>query len=122
MRRDRDSNPGRICILNGFRDRPVQPLRHLSTNYNKNNEQNIGFKIKKDRSINLSFCGEGGIRTHGTLRYTRFPSVRNRPLCHLSGFYLFNLNFLFKNKCLHALSPGQPGCAIVHTATSQNIC
>ncbi len=29
-RRDRDSNPGKACTLNGFRDRPVRPLRHLS--------------------------------------------------------------------------------------------
>jgi hypothetical protein len=28
--------------------------------------------------------GESGIRTHGTLRYTRFPSVRLKPLGHLS--------------------------------------
>ncbi len=29
--------------------------------------------------------GESGIRTHGTLPYTRFPSVRLQPLGHLSG-------------------------------------
>ncbi len=29
-RRGRDSNPGWGCPHNGFRDRPVQPLRHLS--------------------------------------------------------------------------------------------
>src|SRR4051812_25073759 len=28
--------------------------------------------------------GEGGVRTHGTLRYTRFPVVHLRPLGHLS--------------------------------------
>lgn len=28
--------------------------------------------------------GWGGIRTPGTLRYTRFPGVHNRPLCHPS--------------------------------------
>ena len=33
----------------------------------------------------LAHGGEGGIRTPGTFRFTRFPSVRNRPLCHLSG-------------------------------------
>ena len=27
---------------------------------------------------------EGGVRTPETLRFTRFPSVRIRPLCHLS--------------------------------------
>ena len=30
MRRDRDSNPGCSCPHNGFRDRPIQPLWHLS--------------------------------------------------------------------------------------------
>ena len=29
--RDRDSNPGYLCRYNGFRIRPVRPLRHLST-------------------------------------------------------------------------------------------
>ncbi len=31
--------------------------------------------------------GESGIRTHGTFRYTRFPSVRLKPLGHLSGSF-----------------------------------
>ena len=30
LRRDRDSNPGYSCPYNGFRDRPIQPLWHLS--------------------------------------------------------------------------------------------
>ena len=29
----RDSNPRKTCILNGFQDRRVQPLRHLSLSY-----------------------------------------------------------------------------------------
>jgi uncharacterized protein len=29
-RRGRDSNPRNACALNGFRDRPDRPLRHLS--------------------------------------------------------------------------------------------
>ena len=32
--------------------------------------------------------GESGIRTHGRLPYTRFPSVRLRPLGHLSSHLL----------------------------------
>ena len=32
----------------------------------------------------VRWSGEGGIRTHGTLPYTRFPSVRLKPLGHLS--------------------------------------
>ena len=37
------------------------------------------------------FGGEGGIRTPGTLRHTRFRVGHIRPLCHLSsknGLYL----------------------------------
>ncbi len=30
QRKDRDSNPGTPKGVNGFRDRPVRPLRHLS--------------------------------------------------------------------------------------------
>ena len=30
QRRDRDSNPGTSKLVNGFRDRPDRPLRHLS--------------------------------------------------------------------------------------------
>ena len=33
--------------------------------------------------------GESGIRTHGTFQYTRFPSVRLKPLGHLSGSFLW---------------------------------
>ena len=30
QRRGRDSNPGTSKLVNGFRDRPDRPLRHLS--------------------------------------------------------------------------------------------
>ena len=30
LRRGRDSNPGTSKLVNGFRDRPDRPLRHLS--------------------------------------------------------------------------------------------
>jgi hypothetical protein len=43
-RRGWDSNPRTGCPINGFRDRPIRPLWHLSWHY---------------------FGGEGGIRTHG---------------------------------------------------------
>ena len=35
--------------------------------------------------------GESGIRTHGTFQYTRFPSVRLKPLGHLSVVCLLSL-------------------------------
>lgn len=42
--------------------------------------------------IALLFGGGGEIRTLGTFRFTRFPSVRTRPLCDASvrGFYTTN--------------------------------
>ena len=33
----------------------------------------------------VKYGGEGGIRTLGTLRYTRFPGEHLRPLGHLSA-------------------------------------
>ena len=33
QRRGRDSNPGTSKLVNGFRDRPVRPLRHLSFDF-----------------------------------------------------------------------------------------
>ena len=40
---------------------------------------------KKPRPFSLGLCGERGIRTPGTLRYSGFQDRRNRPLCHLSN-------------------------------------
>ena len=34
------------------------------------------------------FCGEGGIRTPGTLQYNGFQDRRDRPLCHLSNAFV----------------------------------
>ena len=38
--------------------------------------------IDEQKVLGMFFCsgGEGGIRTLGTFRYTRFPSVLDRPL------------------------------------------
>jgi hypothetical protein len=43
-RRDRDSNPGTDKSVNGFRDRPIQPLWHLSSilAQNKNSPATTG--------------------------------------------------------------------------------
>jgi len=46
IRRGRDSNPGSPRRLNGFRDRPVQPLRHLSDKLSL---------IQPDKSIKSNF-------------------------------------------------------------------
>ena len=56
------------------------------------NRRNKMLKPIPTRSINgeigvastMEINGEGGIRTHGTLRLTRFQVERIRPLCHLS--------------------------------------
>jgi hypothetical protein len=52
MRRDRDSNPGSACADNGFRDRPVQPLWHLSVKWPPKFEEFLA-GIKKDRPEKL---------------------------------------------------------------------
>ena len=46
------------------------------------------------------YGGESGIRTHGTvLPYTRFPSVRLKPLGHLSGAHVLPVGAgFFKGK------------------------
>jgi hypothetical protein len=38
-------------------------------------------------SLATFYGGEGGIRTRGSLHYTRFPSVLLQPLGHLSREY-----------------------------------
>ena len=63
-RRERDSNPRRGCPLNGFRDRPVQPLRHLSaeTIYNRRADINSGESYYR-MFIRISLMeGLGGFR------------------------------------------------------------
>ena len=53
--------------------------------------------------------GESGIRTHGTvLPYTRFPSVRLKPLGHLSGAHVLPARAaFFKGKA--RMTGGQAG-------------
>ena len=56
------------------------------------------FDSKKD-SIKKQYqlSREKGIRTLDTLlTHTRFPSVRLKPLGHLSNFYLSSLNIAFE--------------------------
>ncbi len=45
--------------------------------------------------------GEGGIRTHGTSRYTRFQVERDRPLRHLSKIFLQYHSKVEANNYLH---------------------
>ena len=43
----------------------------------------------------ITFCGESGIRTRGTLlEYTHFPGVLLKPLGHLSSAFLSPLPYL----------------------------
>ena len=53
QRRDRDSNPGRTCILNGFQDRRIQPLCHLSVQSLK---RVICFEILKKTNIIIFYA------------------------------------------------------------------
>jgi hypothetical protein len=54
-----------------------------------------GYNKKADFVLEIGFLlkipgGEAGIRTLGTFRHTRFPSVRLKPLGHLSAFGKIN--------------------------------
>src|ERR1700737_3623608 len=44
-----------------------------------------GIQAMAQRTVSRGIGGEEGIRTPGTLRHTRFPSVLLKPLGHLSG-------------------------------------
>ncbi len=37
------------------------------------------------------YCGERGIRTPGASQLNGFQDRRNRPLCHLSYFYILKI-------------------------------
>jgi hypothetical protein len=73
-------------------DAPIPPspvrVRESPTAKTPRNRVNFSICIEMDAE---SLCnprlngGESGIRTHGTFQYTRFPSVRLKPLGHLSG-------------------------------------
>ena len=81
-RRGRDSNPGyRSTRHNGFRDRRIQPLCHLSA-WQRCFMRNIYMPSQRRASFtdrNKS-GGEAGIRTPDTLLgHTRFPIVLLRP-------------------------------------------
>ena len=45
-----------------------------------------------------SLYGEGGIRTHGTFRYTGFRDRHIQPLCHLSMDFITTLKIISYNK------------------------
>ncbi len=52
-RRGRDSNPRNACALNGFRDRPVRPLRHLSAKGSRafQSARTIHVRIASDKRV-----------------------------------------------------------------------
>jgi len=99
LRREGDSNPRIPYEINGFRDRPIRPLWHLS-------ESGVGLCLSLcvgfGHGLGLKYlahthtahtsitpkptptCGERGIRTPGPLQVNGFQDRRNRPLCHLS--------------------------------------
>src|SRR5262249_40963542 len=75
---------GHVAESEGFE--PPIPLRVLLISNQVPSAARPALR-KRGRGSNMKFGGEGGIRTHDTLPYTRFPSVRLRPLGHLSGSY-----------------------------------
>ena len=83
-RREGDSNPRIPNGINGFRDRPIRPLWHLS-------EEGVGHMYTHAQIPHANshsnphlLRGERGIRTPGPLQVNGFQDRRNRPLCHLS--------------------------------------
>jgi hypothetical protein len=91
-RREGDSNPRIPNGINGFRDRPIRPLWHLS-------EVGVGLSVVFEHGYICDphshfphshsnphlLRGERGIRTPGPLQVNGFQDRRNRPLCHLSA-------------------------------------
>src|SRR3954447_16297343 len=69
-------------MTTAFRGRTARPERRLRiTSYRWSRAE-----WRRSRRNEVAGGGESGIRTHGTLlTYTRFPSVRLKPLGHLSG-------------------------------------
>ncbi len=63
-----------------------------------------GQSSRRPRSTQGMDGGESGIRTHGTvLPYTRFPSVRLKPLGHLSGMNVLPARAAFFKGAMQAL-------------------
>ena len=58
----------------------------------------IIYQFLHHTSVKIWYYGEGGSRTLDTLRYTRFPSERTRPLCDLSIFLSISRQSVLKQK------------------------
>ncbi len=100
-RRGRDLNPRRACTLNGFRDRPVRPLRHPSERVRVARRPCGGCRRRRRDSKSVGepvvphepppskprWDGEGGIRTleAGITPPNALAGRRLQPLGHFSG-------------------------------------
>ena len=89
--------------VNGFRDRRIQPLCHLSLclqAYAKawpRRDAGTSYRLKNG--------GESGIWTRDTLlAYTRFPIVLLQPLGQLSVYFSRNLAFAHRAGAFHSKS------------------
>src|SRR5579872_734281 len=61
------------------------------------------FEKKRDNQAIIPLSGEGGIRTLDTLlKYTHFPGVLFRPLRHLSGNWIANVELLIEYRTPNA--------------------
>jgi hypothetical protein len=108
QRRERDSNPRYGDPHNGFRDRPIQPLWHLSLNSCQRSLSISDWPIEKpqiplkrrvradsikSRNFLSGFCLQTGRRGRDSnprypFEYTHFPGVLLQPLGHLSSIQL----------------------------------
>ena len=75
-RRGRDSNPRRPYDLNGFRDRPIQPLSHLSTDVSIN----LSRLAQAIDSVRMTGCPTGNRAANRT---ARFGAYDDRPLARI---------------------------------------
>ncbi len=95
QRRDRDSNPGTSKLVNGFRDRPDRPLRHLSGRFppcpffgKSGCKSTTFFQYGKIYFLSLYFyahsvSGENGVFELGNslLKYNLGFFVTSRDMC-----------------------------------------
>ncbi len=64
-------------------------------------------------------CGGGEIRTLETFRFTRFPSVRTRPLCDASVLWIYSMKlerrrgFSASPQCFASPAYSQPLCFLL---------
>lgn len=95
-RRERDSNPWTANAVNGFRDRPVRPLRHLSIfniYYNSFRFAKIHFIFHIQKFIFVFFFYYGLKNCFSV----QFLNIFFLPLFHFSSFFAPKKHYSIRN-------------------------